>query len=76
MIENLIGNTRDVSARVKRWRGGQMILRWCASGMMEAERHFRRIKGCSHLPMLCAALRRHDATIDRVRLPGRAVAAA
>lgn len=64
VIENMIGNVRDVSARVKRWRGGHMVLRWCAAGMLEAERHFRRIKGHAGLKALVAALRRHDAQLD------------
>ena len=74
VIENMIGNVRDVSARVKRWRGGQMVLRWCAGGM-EAERHFRRIKGHAELKALIAALRQHDAQLDG-RSTDRAVVAA
>ena len=29
---------------VKRWRDGQMALRWCAAGMVEASKQFRRVK--------------------------------
>jgi putative transposase len=75
VIENMIGNVRDVSARVKRWRSGQMVLRWCAAGMLEAERHFRRIKGHDKLTDLVAALRKHDAALDG-RFTDRAVVAA
>ena len=32
-IENLMGTVRRVSRRVKRWRGGKMILRWMAAGV-------------------------------------------
>jgi putative transposase len=30
-IDNLFGSVRKLSRRVKRWRGGRMMLRWCAS---------------------------------------------
>ena len=39
-----------------RWRDGQMALRWCAAGMNEAARQFRRVNGYLHLPALRAAL--------------------
>ena len=45
--------------RVKRWRDGQMALRWCAAGMVEASSQFRRVNG--HLAALRAALERHVA---------------
>lgn len=76
MIENLIGQVRTLSKRVKRWRGGQMILRWTAAGVLEAERHFRRIKGHDDLSTLCAALRKHDAEVTGNRSSRGAVAAA
>jgi hypothetical protein len=31
---------------VKRWRDGKTKRRWLAAGMLEAERSFRRVKGC------------------------------
>jgi hypothetical protein len=34
---------------------------------LEAERHFRKIAGFRALPKLVAALRAHDAAIDRAR---------
>ena len=33
-----------------------MKKRWIAAGMLEAERSFRRIKGCTEMPTLVAAL--------------------
>ena len=47
---------RDHASNVKRWRDGQMALRWCAAGMNEAARQFRRVNGYLHLPALRAAL--------------------
>jgi hypothetical protein len=41
------------------------ILRWTAAGVLEAERHFCKVAGYRALPKLVAALRAHDAAIDR-----------
>ena len=57
LIENLFSLVRDTARRVKRWQGGTMILRWTAAGVLEAERHFRKIAGFRALPKLVAALR-------------------
>jgi transposase-like protein len=55
-IESMISICRTHSANVKRWRDGQMALRWCAAGMVEAGKQFRRVNGHLHLPQLRAAL--------------------
>ena len=55
-IESMIEICREHSKNVKRWRDGQMALRWCAAGMIEAGRQFRRVNGHLHLPNLRAAL--------------------
>ena len=55
-IESMIEICRDHSANVKRWRDGQMALRWCAAGMVEAEKQFRKVNGFLHLPALRTAL--------------------
>jgi transposase-like protein len=65
LIENLFSRVREIARRVKRWQGGTMILRWTAAGVLEAERGFRKIAGYRELPKLVAALRAHDAAIDR-----------
>jgi len=44
-IESMISIARDTTKNVKRWRDGKMIKRWCAAGMLNAERSFRRRKG-------------------------------
>jgi len=61
-IESMIGICREHAKNVKRWRDGQMTLRWCAAGMVEASRQFRRVNGHLHLPALRAALERHVGT--------------
>jgi putative transposase len=58
-IESMIGICRDHARNVKRWRDGDMVRRWCAAGMIEAGKQFRRIKGYRHLPALRDALARH-----------------
>ena len=58
-IESLISIARTTNRNVTRWKDGQMVLRWTAAGMLNAERSFRRIKGYKQMPQLVAALRRH-----------------
>ena len=58
--ESLISRTRHVKRNVKRWRGGQMMLRWVAAGVLEAAKGFRRLRGCADMPQLVAALRARD----------------
>ncbi len=54
----MISISRDRSRNVKRWRDGQMALRWCAAGTVEASMQFRRVNGHLHLPVLRTALER------------------
>jgi putative transposase len=61
-IESMIEICRDHASNVKRWRDGQMALRWCAAGMGEAAKQFRRVNGHLHLPALRRAL---DAQFDK-----------
>jgi transposase-like protein len=58
--ESLLSRTRHVKRNVKRWRGGQMMLRWVAAGVLEAVKGFRRLKGHADMPRLVAALRARD----------------
>jgi transposase-like protein len=60
-IESMIEICRDHAANVKRWTDGQMALRWCAAGMIEAGKQFRRVNGFMHLPALRKALDAHIA---------------
>jgi len=57
----MISICREHAKNVKRWRDGQMALRWCAAGMVEASKQFRRVNGHLHLPTLRTALERHVA---------------
>ncbi len=58
-VESMISISREHSRNVKRWRDGQMALRWYAAGMLEASKQFRRVNGHLHLPTLRTALERH-----------------
>jgi putative transposase len=58
-IESMISIARTTNRNVTRWRDGQMVLRWTAAGMLNAQRSFRRVKGYKQMPQLVAALRRH-----------------
>jgi putative transposase len=57
-VESMIEICRDHSRNVKRWRDGQMALRWCAAGMVEAGTQFRRVNGHLHLRALRTVLQR------------------
>lgn len=58
-IESMIEICRDHSRNVKRWDGGSMALRWCAAGLLEAKKQFRRVNGHLHLKALRTALNDH-----------------
>jgi len=55
-IESALSVTRRVTARVTRWRDGDMRRRWCVAGLLRAESKFRRVKGHRALPTLMRAL--------------------
>ena len=65
-IESMIEISRDHATNIKRWRDGQMVLRWCAAGMVEASKQFRRVNGFMHLPALRKAL---DKTVAEAVTP-------
>jgi len=58
-VDSMISIARATNRNVTRWRDGQMVLRWTAAGMLNAERSFRRVKGHKQKPQLVAAPHRH-----------------
>ena len=48
-IESMISTVRVVTGRVKTWKDGDMKKRWIATGMIEAQRSFRRVRGHTHM---------------------------
>ena len=73
-IESMIEICRDHSTNVKRWRDGEMALRWCAAGMGEAE---EAVPQGERLPPPAGAaqgarrLRRRGCHTDRLQQGGR-----
>ena len=72
-IESMISICRTHASNVKNWRDGQMALRWCAAGMVEAGKQFRRVNGHMHLRSLRDTLEKvtapvgvtgHDETVN------------
>ncbi len=61
-IENINGGIRHVCKRVRRWKGGTMILRWVGAALVEHSRGFRRLRGHAGMRALVAALRALDVT--------------
>lgn len=55
-VESTVEIVRHHSRNVKRWRDGDMRLRWAAAGMEQAAGQYRRVKGYRQLPQLAAAL--------------------
>ena len=64
LIENVIRNWRKATHQVKKWKFGKgnMISRWTAVGLLNAEDGFRKIRGFEKLDMLAKALRGGDST--------------
>jgi putative transposase len=51
-IESCLSTVERVARNVKRWRAGDHALRWTATGLLEAEKKFRRVKGYRELDRL------------------------
>jgi transposase-like protein len=51
-IESCLSTVERVAHNVKRWRGGDQPLRWTATGLLQAEKKFRRVKGYRELEAL------------------------
>jgi transposase-like protein len=57
-IENLNGRIAHHTRNVKRWRDGEMVLRWIAHSLNEATRGFRAVRGFREMKHLVSALDR------------------
>jgi len=49
IIEHLIGTVRQLSARVQRWRNGEMALRWTCATTMDAQKRLLGLAETSQL---------------------------
>jgi putative transposase len=55
-IESCLSTVERVVRNVKRWREGDQSLRWTATGLLEAEKRFNRIKGYRQIGILSRRL--------------------
>ena len=65
-IESMLSSVRRVSRNVKRWKGGGMVRRWVAMGVIAAQKRFRRIKGHRDMSALVKALRQQSDLTEQV----------
>ncbi|HEY8670082.1 MAG TPA: transposase, partial [Terriglobales bacterium] len=56
LIESAFSIVETVCRNVKRWHGGDQRERWVGSGLLVAERQFRRVTGHKQIPVLLRAL--------------------
>lgn len=56
VIESAFSIVERVCANVKRWHGGDQRERWVGSGLLLAEKQFRRVQGHKQIPVLLREL--------------------
>ena len=56
-IENLNGSIAHFTRNVKRWKDGQMTLRWIAGALSDAKGRFRKLRGHRDIKTLLAVLK-------------------
>jgi putative transposase len=56
LIESAFSIVETVCRNVKRWRDGDHIERWVGSGLLVAERQFRKVIGHRQIPLLLSSM--------------------
>ena len=56
VIESAFSIVETVCRNVKRWRDGDQIERWVGSGLLVAERQFRKVIGYREIPMVLSSM--------------------
>ena len=56
VIESAFSIVESVCRNVKRWRDGDHIERWVGSGLLVAERQFRKVIGHRQIPLLLSSM--------------------
>jgi transposase-like protein len=56
VIESAFSIVERVCSNVKRWHGGDQRERWVGSGLLVAEKQFRRVQGYKQIPILLREL--------------------
>jgi putative transposase len=62
VIESAFSIVETACRNVKRWRHGDHIERWIASGLLVAERQFRKVIGYREIPLFIASMQSAAAT--------------
>lgn len=65
-IENLNGSIAQFTANVKRWRDGQMVLRWIGAALTDARRRFRAVRGHRDMKRLTSALAKRAESVTAI----------
>ena len=56
VIESAFSIVETVCRNVKRWQAGDQIERWVGSGLLVAERQFRKVIGHRQIPLLLSSM--------------------
>jgi putative transposase len=56
VIESAFSIVETICRNVKRWHGGDQRERWIGSGLLTAEKQFRRVRGHKQIPVLIRVL--------------------
>ncbi len=56
VIESAFSIVETVCRNVKRWRAGDQMERWVGSGLLTAERQFRKVIGFRQIPLLLSSM--------------------
>ena len=56
VIESAFSMVEKVCKNVKRWHGGDQRERWVGSGLLVAEKQFRKVQGYKQIPVLISEL--------------------
>lgn len=62
VLENVRSGLEDLCRNVKRWRPGDMAVRWAGTMLLEAQKRFRRLRGHRSMPRLLEVLGRSVAS--------------
>ena len=75
VIESAFSIVETVCRNVKRWRDGDQIERWVASGLLVAEDQFRKVVGYRHIPTLLSAMESAASKLSRKTIAKQATVA-
>jgi putative transposase len=56
VIESAFSRVETICRNVKRWRNGDQVERWVGSGLLVAQKRFRRVKGYREIPQVVETL--------------------